>query len=231
MEANPSNASDPVGETQETYDLITAEYARRNASAWSNLADHIGILTASLPPGGVVADVGCGPGRDIALLRAQGFQVIGIDLSLGQLRTNSLPDIVQADMRQLPLRAGSADAIWCQAALLHIPRAAVPEVLAEFARALRPGGELYLSVAEGDGEGFEAASKYGSNRRRWFTLHREPDLTALLAGAGFAVHLMRRSRDQGAWLSIHARRISEGGAAGTVGGSGAASLASWTCPR
>lgn len=209
MEADPTNAPDPVGETQETYDLITAEYARRNATAWSNLADHISILTASLPPGGVVADVGCGPGRDIALLRAQGFRVIGIDLSLGQLRTNGSPGVVQADMRQLPLRAGSADAIWCQAALLHIPRAAVPAVLAEFARAVRPGGELYVSVTEGDSEGFEAASKYGSKRRRWFTMHREPDLTALLAGAGFAVHLMRRDRAQQAWLSIHARRISE----------------------
>ena len=152
MAVGPSDASDPVGETQKTYDLITAEYARQNAAAWSNLADHISIFTASLPPGGVVVDVGCGPGRDIALLRARGFRVIGVDRSLGQLRTNSVPGVLQADMRQLPLRAGSADAIWCQAALLHIPRTAVPAVLAEFARAIRPGGGLYLSVAKGDGE-------------------------------------------------------------------------------
>jgi SAM-dependent methyltransferase len=90
MEAGPPDESDPVGETQETYDLITAEYARQNAAAWSNLADHIRILTASLPPGGVVADIGCGPGRDIALIRARGFRVIGIDRSLGQLRTNGV---------------------------------------------------------------------------------------------------------------------------------------------
>lgn len=209
MEVDPSDASDPVGETQETYDLITAEYARQNAAAWSNLADHIRILTASLPPGGVVADIGCGPGRDIALIRARGFRVIGIDRSLGQLRTNGVRGVAQADMRQLPLRAGSADAVWCQAALLHIPRPAVPAVLAEFARAVRPGGGLYLSVAEGDGEGFQVASKYGSNRRRWFTLHREQGLTAMLAGAGFAVRQVRRNRNQGVWLSIHARRIGE----------------------
>jgi SAM-dependent methyltransferase len=207
MQVDPSNTSDPVGETQETYDLITTEYARQNAAAWSDLTDHLSVMTASLPPGGVVADVGCGPGRDIEFLRARGFRVIGIDLSLGQLRTNGLPGVVQADMRQLPLHAGSADAIWCQAALLHIPRTAVPAVLMEFARAVRPGGGVYLCVAEGDGEGFELASKYGSNRRRWFTLHREPDLIALLTGAGFAVHQMRRNRHRSVWLSIHARRI------------------------
>lgn len=203
---------EPIAETQRTYDLITAEYARRTAAAWSHLANHISVLGASLPPGSVVADVGCGPGRDIVLLREQGFRVIGIDLSLGQLRTSGLPGVAQADMRQLPLRTRSADAIWCQAALLHIPRMAVPVVLAEFARAVRPGGALYLSVVEGDGEGFEIASKYDSERRRWFTLHRESDLTALLAMAGFAVHQTRRNRDQRDWLSIHARRIGESSA-------------------
>jgi hypothetical protein len=109
-------------------------------------------------------------------------------------------------MRWLPLRAGSAHAIWCSAALLHIPRRAVPAVLAEFARVMRPGGELYLSVAEGDGEGFEAAAHYGSDRRRWFTCHREPALTALLAGAGFAVHQVRRHRAHRDWLSVFALR-------------------------
>jgi SAM-dependent methyltransferase len=204
MEVDPSA---PLGETRGTYDLITAEYARQNAAVWPDLADHVNVLTARLPPGGVVADVGCGPGRDIALLRAGGLRVVGLDLSFGQLRTSSLSGVLQADMRQLPLRGGSVDAIWCHAALLHIPRTAVPAVLAEFARAARPGGELFLSVAEGDGEGFEVASNYGSDRRRWFTLHREPDLAALLATAGFTVHRMLRSQArQRAWLSIHARR-------------------------
>jgi SAM-dependent methyltransferase len=200
---------DPVGETQGTYDLITTEYVRQRAAAWPELVDNINLLAAGLALGGVVADVGCGPGRDIALLRAEGFRVIGIDLSFGQLRTSSLTDVVQADMRQLPLRGGSVDAIWCHAALLHIPRTVVPAVLAEFARAARPGGELFLGVVEGDGEGFEVASNYGSNHRRWFTKHREPDLTALLASAGFAVHQIRRNHGRDGWLSIHARRISE----------------------
>lgn len=66
------------------------------------------VVAASLPPGTVVADIGCGHGRDIALLPAGGFRVIGIDLSLGQLRTSSLTGVVQADMRQLPRAVGSS---------------------------------------------------------------------------------------------------------------------------
>jgi len=129
----------------------------------------------------------------VRLLRQRPFRVIGLDLSIGQLRTSELPAVVQADMRNLPLRTGSVDAVWCHAALLHLPRAAVPGVLDEFARALRPGGELYLSIAEGDGEGFEVASNYGSQRLRWFTYHREPELTTLLADAGFTVYLTSRN--------------------------------------
>jgi hypothetical protein len=78
----------------------------------------------------------------------------------------------------------------------------------EFARAVRGGGRLYLAVAEGDGEGWETASQYGSSRRRWFTYHRRGDLTASLAAAGFTVYQVRRT--EGArrnWLYLHAERV------------------------
>src|SRR5260370_30817187 len=195
-----------IAETHEYYDLCASESANRNAGAEPDLVGGINALASVLAPGSVIADVGCGPGRDAALLRQRGFLVVGLDLSAGQLRAGNQPCAVQADMRRLPLCTGSAGAIWCRAALLHIPREAVPSVLAEFARVVHAGGGLYLSVAEGDGEGFEVAAQYGSDRRRWFTLHREPDLTALLAAAGFAVHTVRRQRTHRDWLAVLARQ-------------------------
>jgi GNAT superfamily N-acetyltransferase/protein-L-isoaspartate O-methyltransferase len=196
----------PITETRQTYDCIAAEFARRNSATSPRIIEYINALAASLQPGAVVADVGCGPGREAALLRQQGLRAVGLDLSIGQLRAGGRPDVAQADMRQLPLRSGSVDAIWCQAALLHIPRQAVPAVLAEFARTVRPGGQLFLLLAEGDGEGFEQASRYGSDRRRWFTLHREPELVALLTGAGFVVDRVTRSHSNRDWLDLHAHR-------------------------
>jgi SAM-dependent methyltransferase len=197
---------EPIAETHETYDLIAAEFARRHAVAEPDLIDAVNALASLLPRGSIIADVGCGPGRDAALLREQGFLVVGLDLSAGQLRAGGQPSAVQADMRRLPLRTGSAGAIWCRAALLHIPRGAVPAVLEEFARVVRPCGGLYLSVAEGAGEGFEVAARYGAGSRRWFTYHCEPDLTALVAAAGFAVQQVRRMRTHRDWLSLLARR-------------------------
>lgn len=109
-------------------------------------------------------------------------------------------------MRRLPLRSARVDAIWCQAALLHLPRADVPTVVEEFRRVTRVGGLLYLAVAEGDGGAWEVASAYGSDRRRWFTYHRVPELTALLAAAGFEVQRVRRTESNRSWLALHTRK-------------------------
>jgi SAM-dependent methyltransferase len=202
-----THMSEPTTETKLTYDVITAEYARLNSTIDPQVLEDVSSLTARLPPGSLVADVGCGPGHEIALLREQGCRVIGLDLSIGQLRTGGLPGVAQADMRHLPLRTGSVDAVWCHAALLHIPREGVPAVLGEFARVVRVGGQLFLNVAEGDGEGWEVASNYGSTLRRWFTFHRLPGLTTLLTVAGFEVHQVRKISSGRGWLSLHSHRI------------------------
>jgi hypothetical protein len=109
-------------------------------------------------------------------------------------------------MRRLPIRLGAVDGVWCRAALLHIPRSEVKLVLEGFARATRAHGRLYLAVAEGTGEGWEVAVNYDSDRRRWFTLHRESELTTLLSDVGFRVQRVSRTRSYRDWLSIQAQR-------------------------
>jgi SAM-dependent methyltransferase len=196
----------PIAETQKAYAAIADEYARRTGSVDAQLPNDLDFLTSHLPAEAVIADVGCGPGRDIALLRSRGFHVIGLDMSAAQLQVGGVRGVVQADMRRLPLVAAAVAAVWCRAALLHIPRDEVPGVLAEFTRVVQPGGWLYLAVAEGDGEGWETAVNYNSDHRRWFTYHREPDLTAMLDDASFRVRHVVRSRAYRSWLSVHAQR-------------------------
>jgi ubiquinone/menaquinone biosynthesis C-methylase UbiE len=139
------------------------------------------------------------------MLRARGARVLGVDLSAAMLREAELPGLVQADMRILPLRDRTFDGLWCQAALLHVPRPDVDVVLAEFARVLRPGGRLHLSVSEGDGEGWET-DRYGSEQPRWFVHHREPPLRTALHHAGFQVTAVTRSLQGRNWLRMLAVR-------------------------
>lgn len=197
---------EPSRETQTTYDLIATEYAARNATPDIDAPGDAAALVARLPRKAMVADVGCGPGREMIMLREMGVQVVGFDLSLGQLRVGGTSGVAQADMRRLPVADSVVDGVWCRAALLHVVRADVPDVLGEFARVIRSGGELCLAVAEGDGEGWEVARNYASSSRRWFTYHREAELSALLAHVGFAVHRTRRNHTHRDWLSINASR-------------------------
>lgn len=194
-------------ETRQTYDAITAVYASMNAAVDPEVLRDLEMLRATAPAGSLVADVGCGPGHELRQLRQHGFRAVGLDLSMGQLRAAGPPAVAQADMCHLPLRTGSVDVVWCQAALLHIPHDRVPAVLAEFGRVVRHSGLLFLNVAEGDGKGWEVAVNYGSTRRRWFTLHRVPTLSRLLADVGFAVRDVRRIPTGRGWLSLHCRQV------------------------
>ncbi|MFI6769883.1 class I SAM-dependent methyltransferase [Streptomyces sp. NPDC050355] len=197
--------TDIAATTRETYDAIAADYARRWRSAPPPVVAAADHLAGLLPPGARVADVGCGPGHQTRLLRDRGLNATGFDLSREMLAADAVPGLVQADMRALPLAASVVDAVWCVAALLHVPRSEVPLALAEFARVVRPGGLLALGLAEGDDEGWEPVS-YAPELRRWYVGHRLAPFTALLADAGFEATDHTRWSTHRDWLMLHARR-------------------------
>ena len=199
--------SDAVRETRDTYDRIASAYAERSGGSFPALDPHLAWFVGTLPAAARVADVGCGPGRDTRLLRAAGLRVAGFDLSAAQLRAGGLDGVAQADMRALPIQSSTMDGVWCQAALLHLPRELAPAAVSEFARVTRHGGALLLTVAEGDFEGFQSTEKYDNrDLRRWFTYHREPDLRALLAAAGYRVTDAHRHTSNRDWLTLYASR-------------------------
>jgi SAM-dependent methyltransferase len=189
---------------RDTYDAIALDYHARANRIWPELPAAVARFAQAVPAGDWVADVGCGPGRDTALLRSAGLRAVGLDLSLGMLRAGGLAGMAQADMRALPVGSGALAGVWSCAALLHIPLAAAPGVLAEFARVVRPGGVLHLQVAEGDGEEWQYGGSQG--RPRFFAHHREPELTSQLGAVGFAVYRVERAATHRNWLIIDAGR-------------------------
>ena len=186
----PRNPDAWVSTHRATYERMAADYARRiDDYAAADEAERFTRLAAPSDWSGPrILDAGCGPGRDAALLRLAGAEVVGLDLARAMLhearRLDDSAHFSQGDLRRLPFPASSFDAVWCFAALGHLPPAAIAHALTEFQRVL-DGGWLYVVLRQGSG--VRAASWQGS-LPRYFTDLTPESLTAALQAAGFTIH-------------------------------------------
>jgi SAM-dependent methyltransferase len=170
------------------YDQVAAEFARQNGVVPDHFLEVGPRFLAQVERGRVILDLGCGAGRDLAWLSAQGAEVVGGDLSLGMLmqaRRHGVGRLLRLDMRLLPFRSGALGGIWCSASLLHLPKRDAPRALTEMHRVMATGGPLLLAVQEGDSEGWEPAP-YGPVER-FFARYRSDEIAARLAESGFVV--------------------------------------------
>jgi SAM-dependent methyltransferase len=195
---------DPVVRTRRTYDRVAREYDETVPDA-AELASLLEPFESRLPRESRLLDLGCGPGRDAAWFAARGHDVVGADLSVGQLQVarEQAPTarLAQADMRSLPFVTDTFDGCWCLASLLHVPHLDVPEVLAEVRRVLRPDAPLFASVKHG--EGSETTYRYGTETGREF-FHWSPEPFAdRFVAAGFEVREVQVDEDD--WLRVLVR--------------------------
>jgi SAM-dependent methyltransferase len=170
------------------YDQVAAEFARQNAVVPDHFLEVGPRFLAQAGPGATILDLGCGAGRDLAWLSAQGADVVGADLSLGMLiqaRRHGVGRLLRLDMRALPFPSGTFGGIWCSASLLHLPKCDALRALTEMHRVAVTGGPLMLTVQEGDSEGWEPAP-YGPVER-FFARYRSDEIAVRLAEAGFVV--------------------------------------------
>src|SRR5215831_13216805 len=130
------------------YEQVSAGYdAEAGGGLFATDAPVVAEYLSGREPG-VALDAACGTGRFAEFLAGQGHQVIGVvDSSPGMLARarRRVPDgeFHLAALDQLPLPDDSVDIIVCALALVHVP--SLQPVLAEFARVLRPGGDLVIS--------------------------------------------------------------------------------------
>jgi SAM-dependent methyltransferase len=174
---------------RDAYDAIAPEYAAKFGGDLDQLD-----LDRALLDFVAATDVGCGPAQAGGYLAAGGTRVLGLDLSAAMAAAaldgyGSLGLLAaRADMRQLPLPAGSCAGAASFCALHHLPRGDLPAMLAEFGRVLAPGAVLLLATHEGTGE-FAAEDRPDIKG----TLYTGEELESALTRTGFrCVQLHRR---------------------------------------
>lgn len=136
------------------YDDIAKEYAERFFYDTSD-NKYIDAFLQSLD-GVKILDVGCGNGQDCKYISEKGFDVNGIDLSLGMLAIakEKVPNgkFEVMDIADITYPDNSYDGIISKCSLFHIPSEELPKTLASFTRILKPNGKLLLILQEGSVE-------------------------------------------------------------------------------
>lgn len=190
--------------TMQAYQQIAGNYglqsSRQNQGSlsdfWREQLQHFIEMTQANPlyqanPALVVADIGCGPGRESLYLARKGFSVLAADLSEAMLtearqRTQHEPKAQhitfrQMDMRHLDLPDASCAGLLASASFLHIPKRENLVVLQELKRVLILGGPLLLLVKEydgGDDERYDLHEETG--QLRFYARYRGGELWNLL---------------------------------------------------
>ena len=170
-------------EVRRAWDSVSETYAERRDPTGSDAA-LLDDLLERLPEAPTVLDVGCGDGaRTLANLPSGS---VGLDFSRAglDLAAETVPEsrLVQGDMTELPIGTDSVDAVTAYHAVFHVPRDQHPTVYREFARVLRPGGTVLMTLPSGQFEtvrrGWMGGSMFFSAPGRRATLDQ-------LADAGF----------------------------------------------
>lgn len=145
-------------------DDLTAAYYQSNAA---DIATHYETVAspveqyfaASFLPKSRVLDIGCGSGRDLARLRAHGYDAYGIEPSsalrsaaemahpelAGRIAEGSLP------LTGLPF-GGKFDGIVCSAVLMHVPSTELLDTVLALRSLLAERGRILLSLPASRGD-------------------------------------------------------------------------------
>lgn len=194
-ETRTSYDADALGYAEKVHGLLEKNpYLRASLALFADLVRDSG--------GGLVADVGCGPGYVTHYLHQLGVDAFGIDLSPAMIA------IARADypalrfevgtMTNLDLPDDSVTGVLAFWSVIHVPDHAVPGVFAQFRRVMRPGGPLLVGFHVGE-ETHHTSEGYTGRSINVDSHHRPPDKVAhWLRGAGFAIEaqlLMRPDDD------------------------------------
>ena len=151
-----------------------------------------------------VLDLGCGRGRHLMYLHAQGFEPVGVDFASSALQRagdvmdlSSMPKrLVRADMLSLPLRSRSFSAAVSYNVIYHGVIEDVQRALRDIRRVLRPGGLARMNFLADSHPRFEQGQRVADKTYRLSrgadagAVHRffaRAELESMLDDCGFEI--------------------------------------------
>jgi SAM-dependent methyltransferase len=175
-------------------DNETTRYYAKNAEQTSRKYESSGGALESLfdsyyPPGAKILDIGCGSGRDLAMLLSKGYDAFGVDpvpemldVALrchtelaGRLSVAGLPNLGR------PF-GGEFDGILCCAVLMHLNKTELSPSIRAMREVLRPNGRVLVSYSS-DRPGLTIDSRDESGRL--FVIYDAETMASIFKDEGF----------------------------------------------
>jgi SAM-dependent methyltransferase len=184
---------------RESYDSAARAYAEHLASELDHkpLDRHLlNRFSEGTAGGGLVADLGCGPGHVTRYLHDHGVRVVGIDLSpaMVQVAKNLNPSLEFriGDMKQLDIPDASLAGIVAFYSIVHFDSSELDIVLQQIRRVLQPGGLFLVSFHVGD-QVVHADDLFGATVSLDFRFLIPTEVVGALESVGLAVieHVQR----------------------------------------
>lgn len=196
-------------ELREISSTTLGHYQESAQSFWAGTRKHdvsqnIEALISHLPgpPPQTILDLGCGPGRDLAVFRSRGYVAVGLDGAeefVRMAREHAGCEVLHQDLLELDLPDERFDGVFANASLFHVPSQELPRVLRELWTSLKPGGALFSSNPRGPNREGWSGNRYGcylelEDWRRFMTVARFVELAHYYRPPG-------EPRDRQPWLA------------------------------
>lgn len=193
-------------QTLQFYEASAEEYILGRPEGASR---HLPAFLELLPHTARILDLGCGGGTDAEAIIAAGFTVDPTDgvAAIAAIASKRLGQEVRV-LRFDELDAVEAyEGVWANAALHHVPRAALPDVLKRIHKALKPGGVHFANFKSGKPDGPDARKRHYS----YLSLQEMVDLYQGVADWGVisaAAYMggARYETDDTPWVKIVVRK-------------------------
>jgi SAM-dependent methyltransferase len=186
--------TDHLVAVRESYDTVAESYAELVPPLFAKDAVGRGLVGAFAElvsaRGGLVADLGCGPGHVTAYLNSLGVKAFGVDLSpkAVEIARRRYPELrfEVGSMTGLSVPDGSLAGVLSWWSIQHLPPGELPVVFGEFFRVLVDGGYVLVGFHDGD-EHRRPEQAYGHPVCYDTYLLPPEHIAELLEGAGFKV--------------------------------------------
>ncbi|MFH1356778.1 MAG: class I SAM-dependent methyltransferase [bacterium] len=176
-----------------SYDNIAEDYAKKYCNELQDKPFDCMVLekyATSVKEGGVICDVGCGPGHIATYLSKYNLRVVGVDLSESMLkifnRINPGLEYAKGEIGGLPFLDNSFDGIVAFYSLIHIERRNVICALQDMARVLKADGVILLAFHMGNTD-HSCNNWFGKKVSIDITNYEIEEMARYLRQAGFEI--------------------------------------------